>query len=730
MDHGYALAQWNRALKTAATTQDHDVRSRAQQRMARWREVLHGLRSGELRIGSRTPVQGLPVWVTPEVLRGGFATGRPAAGGDLSAFERQLAHEAGLPAERGAIVEHALTADGMQRLWAVLDAGGYEIDLPEAAALLVVAWLVREGDVAQAMTIVDALRPHAHTVRLLPASATVPDRDPDIVWREDAATVAAALRRKKPSVRVARMNGVLQVWNPFADALLGHWLAVTTDGTLREPFSTAWLDDGRELLATYDDLVARHDPPARLTSPKENAAALRLALAAVTGGRDLTARERGRVLLAVASMAERRGAPGTPAHSTLRSRQHAQAALPTVAALAHLAADRLAEAPGDRGVDDVPALTVPVTVAEAAASGLPSGAPMPRTVGRVLRRAQAGTLHELVDAGVITSAELLATMVPQVTAQVVAEQYDDPRLRVLVARSYEAFRRRRSVLLLDLQQQVRAEELPWVAAVATRRRETAATRDVARATFLRLADEAVTHWPGALLPNPLVTELEALAASADPPVPLVQEIAADIFEGRFSRRYVAAFELAASSLRGSTYARYYGIDDDAVAAVRGADRPGEAFARLCSDRADLPGHGWCVVCHGMTLEQAQILTTHNLAALRDAGLEPRDGWRSTAERAFAHVAALVARLDGNRQPNRTLKDVAYAWRQTVFFVAQLDAVEQTRFVERARTEAHARSEFARVRLLVLLDGLARPGSMAPLRGWGHGRHWLLGAVAG
>jgi hypothetical protein len=255
---------------------------------------------------------------------------------------------------------------------------------------------------------------------------------------------------------------------------------------------------------------------------------------------------------------------------------------------------------------------------------------MPPAVSRALLRAKAGTLRELVDGGVITSAELLATLVPQLTAQVVAEQYEDPTLRVLMARSYEAFRRRRSLLLLDLEHRVRPEELPWVAATAGRRRETSATRDVARGMFLRLADEAITHWPGAILPNPLVAELETLAAAADISVPLVQEIAADIFMGRFSKKYAAAFELAARPLSGTLYARYYRVGDEALELARRAAKPAEAFSELCTQRAQTPGRSWCVVCNGMVVEQAQILTTHNLASLAAVGFAPRDGWRAAA----------------------------------------------------------------------------------------------------
>lgn len=729
VDNPYALAQWSQALVTAATADDADTRARAQRRVAKWAHVIAGLRSGSLRLGSRTPVRDLPAWVTPEVLRGGFATGKPAAGGPLSSFERELAREAGVPEERGAIFGYVITEHGMRRLWTVLDAGRFEIDLPEAAALLVVAWLVREGDVDAALVIVSELRPHAESVRFLPASVSVPERDPEIVWREGAGTVAAALRGRKPPTQVLRMNDVLSVWNPFADTLLEHWLEVTTDGRLDDSFSDRWLDAGRALLGEFERLSGEHAPPRRHTSPKENAAVLRLALAAVVGGRELTPRERGRVRTAVEAMVARRGAPGTAALRELRERQRAQAARPTVASLAHLTADRLASSPPDAGIEDVAPFVAPVADAEAAATSLPVGTPMPRAVERALLRAKAGTLRQLVDDGVITSAELLATMVPQLTAQVVAEQYDDPVLRVLMARSYEAFRRRRSLLLLDLQHQVRPDELPWVAAASARRRGTEATRDVARGTLLRLADEAITHWPGAILPNPLIAELGTLATAASVSVPLVEEIAADIFMGRFSKKFAETFVVAASSLSGTLYARYYRVSDDALASVRRAQKPANAFGDLCTERADTSGHQWCVVCNGTVVEQAQILTTHNLASLVALGFTPRNGWQHAAEGAYTRAAELLTRLKGNRRPQRMLKDLSYAWRQMVFYLAQLDAPDLAAFLEWARDDAGQRSEFAGERLLTLLDDLARPGVRPPLLGWGHGTHWLIDADA-
>ncbi|MFD5421791.1 hypothetical protein ACFWJT_27630 [Streptomyces sp. NPDC127069] len=77
--------------------------------MQKWRAVLAGMADGSLTVGSRTPVAGLPAWVTPEVVRGGFATGTPSAGGPLTPYEADAARRADVPADRAALFAHALT---------------------------------------------------------------------------------------------------------------------------------------------------------------------------------------------------------------------------------------------------------------------------------------------------------------------------------------------------------------------------------------------------------------------------------------------------------------------------------------------------------------------------------------------------------------------------------------------------------------------------------------------
>ncbi len=80
-------------------------------------------------------------------------------------------------------------------------------------------------------------------------------------------------------------------------------------------------------------------------------------------------------------------------------------------------------------------------------------------------------------------------------------------------------------------------ELPWVHAMT---RHSTSTTDEAMAVARRAGALALDHYPATILPNPLIQELQHLLTAAGHDVPLVEELAADIFMGRFSDKFTAA----------------------------------------------------------------------------------------------------------------------------------------------------------------------------------------------
>ncbi|WP_240045953.1 hypothetical protein [Streptomyces sp. L-9-10] len=746
----YPMGQLAKAFTTAVTHHDRRVRARAEDRVDRWRRVLAGMADGTLAVGSRTPVAGLPAWATPQVVRGGFATGTPAASGPLLPHEAHAAHRAGLPAERRALFAHALTTTGLAELTDLLASGAYAVELPEEAALLTVAWLADHGETATALELLDVLEPFAERLRFLPRRipAPPPGSDSGIVFRWTVGEVRRRLQQRRPHADVEAMNEALAVWNPFADELLDHWLKTVRDGRIlaRTP-KPAWREQAAALLERYSTLAAEHTFCGKHRRPKENAFILRTALEELVRGRDLDARRRGMVQHAVDAMVRRRGAPGTPEHTALRARQAADAARPTHHAMAQLVTGRLADLPPDTGTPQARAFTVPVAPAEHTATGIPIGADVPEPIARLVHRALAADVPTLIGAGIVPSAEVLAALVPQLVATASAAAYPDPQLRRLMATTYGAFRNRRSLLLVDLQHQVRFEELPWVRAVEQHRQTTDPVRTMAAHTLAGLGELALQGWPGTVLPNPLVSEFATLSRTAGLTLPWTEELAADIFMGTFTPKFSRAARAAAELLDGTLYAAYYGIGYATVAGIdeptsQGRGRRGAPqFAALCHERAGVDGTTWLSVAQGgAVIEQAQILTTHNLALLAGpVGVTPPAGWAALARSAFATTCRLAARIHGNPRSLTTIKDMAYAWRQALFYLSMLIPDEQTAALaqfddDAARYPDHARARLAPVLAGVRLvheggdldsNGAPTHGGARRLVGWApDGHHWL------
>ena len=206
---------------------------------------------------------------------------------------------------------------------------------------------------------------------------------------------------------------------------------------------------------------------------------------------------------------------------------------------------------------------------------------MPPPVAARLDRCVEAPLDEHVASGRIRSAELLAHVSPRLTSGVRAASIVDPALRALRARVDYAFRRRRGLLLVDLQHQVRIEELPWVAALKPFEQAIGAA-GAARAALESLVLLALDGFPATQFPNPMVSELRTLAQAANVPVPLTEELAADIFQGTFTKKFANAALLSCAALQGSVYATYFDLPAHVrVEPTAHAQRP---YAELCERR--------------------------------------------------------------------------------------------------------------------------------------------------
>jgi hypothetical protein len=754
---GYAVMQLAKALTTSAEHRDSETRERAQARIAKWESVLLNVLNGSVAYGSRTPLEGVPTWVTLEVVTGGFATGRLLAGGPLQPHEQQLLES--LPQlhsgeERRALNAHFLTDEGLAKLQQLLRTGCYDIDVPEEGALLVVAWLVENGYGEQARSLLDEISSHFSDLRFYPIPLEEPRRFGSRVHVQDVRQTIGDLNRIKPNTSVLAQKEAVEVWAPFLDRIVGLFSETVQEGWPCRTFPEGWAQRAFALEAEYTVLRKKHSLCGKPVRARGHFAQLRQFLSqCARRPQSLTGREVGRIRLILNRYLAKRGRPDSSQCIEKRRRQQADVSGPLFHTLGQIVVSRLQTHVPNEGVDDIIGLTSSVSTEESTVANVPVGSSIPDSIQRKVERCLNETVAVLVERGLITSGESLARVLPQMTSGLRAAGISDPVLRRLYSAIYRAFRRRRSLLLLNLEKQVQIEELPWIGAIDQFRQASLSGRELARQTLEEVIVLTVTSFPHAILPNKLLQELRALAKTADLDIPLVDEVAADIFMGEFSGKFVESAKRAAELLDGTLYATYYGIDFDAVRRMPslqedtrrdwwGRSATSNHFAELCASRAGVPLGTWDPATNGMIIEQQQILTTQNLAALfsaLDVSKAVREQLSDMALRCLRWIfRRLQIETDNWHARLIGVKNAAYAWRQMLFFLALLPKPEVSSFLELATEEMNLQSEAFSQRFRPAIEGLrmaingespdvaaARRRDARSFLGWSKERHWLL-----
>lgn len=754
---GYAVFQMARALTTSVEHADAATRARAQEKLARWERVLTQILTGTVEYGSRAPVKDAPVWATLEVVTGGFATGTLLAGGPLQEHEHRLL--ARLPAvpegeARQALNTYFLTDAGLAELQDMLLTGRYDVALPEEGALLVVAWLVLRGDAQAARELLEVLAPYFTRLRFYPIPQERPRQDGAQVYVQNVGQTLSALHNIQPHRGLLAQKEAVEVWLPLHDRVVALFLETVQNGWPCQHYPADWAARALALLAEYAQLRREHPLCGKYARPGGHYAQLREFLRrCALNPAELSGREVGRIRLMLNRYVEKHGPPTAPAHLQRREQQQAEVSAPLFSDIAEVVIERLEAYPPDEGLDEIAPLAQPVSRAEADGTGLPAGTAIPLPIQRRIERCMRATIAELVARGLLTSGDSLARVLPQVTAGYRAAAISDPLLRQLYTAIYRAFRRRRSLLLFNLEKQVAIEELPWVAAIDHFRNETQSAQTAARQALEEVVALTLTAFPYAILPNKLLQELRALIKSADLDIPLVDEVAADIFMGAFSGKFLAAAKGAADLLEGTLYATYYGIDYTAVRALAETPQPSgnrggrrivvDHFAQYCATRAGVSLGGWDPAKNGMIIEQQQILTTQNLAALF-VGLELTDALAGQlgemARQCFVWICRRQQmKIDRWHARLIMLKNTAYAWRQMVFFLSLLPEAEVAEFLRWAEAHLAAQPPEFQARFTPVLQGLRLAANGIPLEtappqpvarrflGWSKAKHWLLEA---
>ncbi|WP_156514866.1 hypothetical protein [Planctomyces sp. SH-PL14] len=614
---------------------------------------------------------------------------------------------------------------------------------------------MENGHVEEARELLNELSPFFPRLRFYPVPLEQPHRFGSRIHLQDVRKTIEDLRRIKPNPRIAAQRRAVRVWLPLHDRIIAMFLETVVNGWPCQHYPDAWPQRALGILREWSALKEEQAPGGKTERPHGHAAQLRQFLdkcARFPGS--LTGREVGRVRHILDRYLTKRGAPDSPRCVEARRQQAADVSAPTFHAIAAIVVPRLERHAGADGIDNVSSLNGPVTAQEADFSGVPEGTVVPTSIRRKVERCLNETVAVLIERGLITSGETLARILPQMTSGLRALGIRDPTLRQLYAAIYRAFRQRRSLLLLNLEKQVQIEELPWVRAIERFRSDDLSSKEFARQALEEIAVLTLSSFPHAILPNKLLQELRALVKSADLEIPLVDELAADIFMGQFSGKFVEAAWRAADLLTGSLYARYYSVDYEVVRKLPKAQEPtkgtsfGEArqpdsdlFAQYCAAGAGVSLGSGDPATNGMILERQQILTTQNLAALfvgLNLNTELRGELAGMAQHCFQWICQRQqTKVDLWHARLTMLKNTASAWRQMVFFLALLPTTAVAEFLAWADDHLTRQTEAFRHRFRPALRGLELAADGVSIDqfpndreircflGWSKTRHWLL-----
>jgi hypothetical protein len=548
----------------------------------------------------------------------------------------------------------------------------------------------------------------------------------------------------------------VEIWAPLYDRLVALLLETVEEDQPFRCIPPGWPLRARALLDEYRWLRKKHQRCGKPDRAKHPFFRLRALLAkCVEDAAELSIGEISQARHMLEQYIRKHGRPGSEAHSARRRRQRDDVSGPSFSDIADIVAVRLSSHPANEGVENIEPLLEAVSPEEAQRSGIPDGTALPDSIRRKVSRCLHEAASVLLERGLITSGEAFAHVLPQMSSGLRAEGMADAALSRLYAATYRAFRRRRSLLLLDLQKQVQIHELPWVTAMERFRAKDLSTRELNRKALEEASVLVLAAFPHAILPNKLLQEMRALAAGAELKIPLVDELATDIFMGRFSDKFIASAVCAAEQLEGTLYAAYYDIDCSETR--QWAAPPGKTLrtlfglnpsdktdrlAKLCAARAGVPLGTWSPAINGMIIEQQQILTTQNLAALftkLDLRNPLGDQLSAMAQRCFTWICQrLQVKASDEHSHLIAVKNSAYAWRQMIFFLAQLPRAEWHDFLRWAQGHLQDQLPPFQHRFQPALTGLElamegrSPESQragAPLArrflGWSQGAHWLM-----
>ena len=725
---GYPAFQLAKALANEAATVSQNSKS------AKWIQAIKGMLSGDIKVGERTPVKSIPAWATLEVLTGGFATGNLLAGGKLTNYECELLEKLNLKEDKNArlnLNQYFITEEGVCELQRVLENGCYVISVPEEAALLCIAALLKKDNPKDAQKILEEITPFFDRIRFYPKQTTETVELPESgeVFVQSVGQVKAGLNKDKQNKLIIGQKNSIEVWRPFYDEMIDLLvdsysirLSSCADSNSSDvrPFSRInieWLEKREELLIKYESLKSSVPLSKKWSKSGSQFAKLLEAITQFSSESVFLEKHAKYVHQAVQRYLKKHGLKNSESRRAMRELQQLQCKAPEHRYLKKVLVERLSDLEQFKGLTEIDGVSHNTTENETLRGKIPVNTSMPNYLVKKLERAKVDSIENLIKKRVITSGDTVAGLLPQISGDVLSDAFKDENLKRLFRNVYVSFRKRRSLLLLNLQSQVKIGEIPWLKALERYRDVSVDVKSTAERVLEEIVKIALFNFPQAIIPNKLLQELRSLLQRSELDLPMVDEVAADIFMGEFSSKFAKSAFIAARHLKGSLYEKYYAIDYSQIleecAPSNGAwtSRQANSFSKICNERvSSRSNYGWSVAANGVVIEQQQIITTQNMAQLLglfDLKLQARENIEKAVMSCFSWICRRQQmKITDYHAKLVMVKNTAYAWRQMILFLSQFDREEQIRITKQLQAYLDQQTEVFREKFDPILSRLS------------------------
>ena len=283
------------------------------------------------------------------------------------------------------------------------------------------------------------------------------------------------------------------------------------------------------------------------------------------------------------------------------------------------------------------------------------------------------SLEELKELGYVPSSETFVELAQPMEAFLQTIDFDfkeditvEEHLKYLL---YKSFKNMRSLLLLNLENQLKINEIPQYNVLCkVYKRDSKSSNSL---ILSKLLLSYYTEWfPGDIMPNRVVKMFYNLLKSEDKNLGLCEEIACDIFQRRFGEKYDTSLNIAKNNMINTLYSEYFELDD-----IYKNPLNLTGLSLTLKEKYYGNNNAYWTNSNGQQIHASMVLTTHNLTQL-DRFLDNLDVLKVLRNITFK----LLNLLGNNTIESLECSQIGHCWRNFMYYASKCSMCDISKYL--------------------------------------------------